>query len=115
MGTQFEKYTTNIDYIRCTRQTLSTRRLYFWAEGLECFWLLHLYASHLYSIDGMRQPFTVLKLTVKNQAATIRIEDGNDTLLGEQFVDYTDLKLPAAQLFARWQAPYWVMMLPSDY
>jgi hypothetical protein len=115
MGTTFDKFTTNVDYVRCTTQAVLTRNLYFWAERQECFWLLHLYASHLFDINGEREWFTVLNMSVRNSRASIRIEDGNGKLLSKQVVDYTDFKHSEAQLYGCWQSPYWVLMLPNDY
>lgn len=115
MGTRFDKFTSSIDYIRCTTQTVLTRNLYLWAERQECFWLLHLYASHLFDIDGSRESFTVLNMKVQQGRAIITIEDGNSNVLTKQVVDYTDFKHPEAQIYGCWQAPYWVLMLPNDY
>ena len=89
---------------RVTTSTVVTRALVNYAQAQECFWLLHLYASHLFTIDGDKEWFTCLT-----------IEDGNGNTLATQHVEYTDFALPEAKLFAVWQAPYWVIMLPSDY
>jgi hypothetical protein len=43
------------------------------------------------------------------------IEDGDGNTLTEQHVDFTDFGLVSAKLFAVWQEPYWVILLPSDY
>jgi len=115
MGTTFEKFRSSRNYIRCTTKTVTTRNLFLWAEQQECFWLLHLYASHLYDIDGNREPFTVLKMTVNESRATIKIEDGNGNVLSKQVVEYTDFRHSEAQLYGCWQSPYWVLMLPNDY
>jgi hypothetical protein len=100
---------------RVTASTVVTRALLTWTQQQECFWLLHLYASHLYTLDGAREWFTCLNITVRDHAARIVIEDGDGNTLTEQHVDFTDFGLVSAKLFAVWQEPYWVILLPSDY
>ena len=100
---------------RVTTSTVVTRALVNYAQSQECFWLLHLYASHLFTIDGDKEWFTCLTIKVRDDAANITIEDGNGNTLARQHVEYTDFALPEAKLFGVWQAPYWVIMLPSDY
>jgi hypothetical protein len=98
-----------------TTSTVVTRALVNYAQAQECFCLLHLYASHLFTLDGHKEWFTCLTITVHDDTANITIEDGNGNTLATQHVEYTDFSLPEAKLYAVWQAPYWVIMLPSDY
>ena len=100
---------------RFTTSTAVTAALLTWTVKYECFWLLDVYASHLFTIDHDRQWFTCLEITVTESAAHIVIHDGNNNQLATQHVPYTDFPLPCAKLYGVWQQPYWVIMLPSDY
>ncbi|HQT82309.1 MAG TPA: hypothetical protein PL140_08835 [Ferrovaceae bacterium] len=71
--------------------------------------------SHLLGIDHIANPFTVLKMTVQNSAAYVVIEDGNDNVLAEQLVEYTDFPLASITLYGCWAECEWVVMLPSEY
>ena len=94
---------------------MGTDGVKYLAEQAECFWLLDLYCSHLLNIDHIDNPFTVLKMTVLNSAAYVVIEDGNDNVLSQQFVEYTDFPLPSITLYGCWAEREWVVMLPSEY
>jgi hypothetical protein len=100
---------------RITTSTAITGTLLTWTVEHECFWLLDVYASHLCAIDPKREWFTCLEISVMHSAARIVIHDGNHNKLAAQRVDYTDFALPYAKLYAVWQQPYWVIMLPEDY
>lgn len=115
MATLFRNSFRSKNYQRVTTSTVITRSLLFWTEGLECFWLLHLYASHLCAIDGNKEWFTCLQITVRDSVASIVIGDGNGKTLASQRLEYTDFRLERATLYAVWEDPYWVIMLPSDY
>ena len=94
---------------------MGTDGVKYLAEQAGCFWLLDLYWSHLLNIDHIANPFTVLKMTVQNSAAYVVIEDGNDNVLAQQFVEYTDFQLPTFSLYCSWFGEGWVEMLTSEY
>lgn len=87
----------------------------FLADNANCYWLMTLYWSHMLNIDHNQHEFTVLKLTVQNSAAFVSIEDGNDNVLAQQFVEYTDFQLPTFSLYCCWFGEGWVVMLTSEY
>lgn len=102
-------------YYRVYPDLLITEGINYLAEEAGCYWLVDLYWSHLKSIDQNQNPFTVLKLQVKDTAADIVIEDGNDNLLASQFVAYTDFPLASFVLYGCWTGSTWVVMLTSEY
>ena len=102
-------------YYRLRRDLLVTDGVKHLAEQAECFWLLDLYWSHLLGIDHIANPFTVLKMTVLNSSAYIVIEDGNDNVLAQQFIEYTDFPLASITLYGCWSERDWVLMLTSEY
>ena len=85
------------------------------ADHAHCYWLLILYASHLASVNGEADSFTVLKLVRQGSGADIAIEDGNDQVLAAQHVEYTDFPFNSFSLFACWNGEYWIAMLVSEY
>lgn len=102
-------------YYSVRRDLMATDGVKYLAEKAECFWLLDVYWSHLLGIDHIANPFTVLKMTVQNGAAYVVIEDGNDNLLAQQFVEYTDFPLASITLYGCWNEQEWVLMLTSEY
>lgn len=115
MTQQLPSITTGTALHRVTASTVVTRALLTWTQQQECFWLLHLYASHLYTLDGAREWFTCLNITVRDHAAHIVIEDGNGKTLAEQHVDFTDFPLKELTLYGCWTGESWVLMLTSEY
>ena len=102
-------------FYRVRRDLIATDGVKYLAEKAECFWLLDLYWSHLLGIDHIANPFTVLKITVQKSAAYVVIEDGNDKVLAQQFVEYTDFPLASITLYGCWNEREWVLMLTSEY
>ena len=102
-------------FYRVRRDLIATDGVKYLAEKAECFWLLDLYWSHLLGIDHITNPFTVLKMTVQKSAAYVVIEDGNDKVLAQQFVEYTDFPLASITLYSCWNEREWVLMLTSEY
>lgn len=94
---------------------MGTDGVKYLAEQASCFWLLDLYWSHLLNIDHIANPFTVLRMTVQNSAAYVVIEDGNDNVLAQQFIEYTDFPLASITLYGCWNEQEWVLMLASEY
>lgn len=67
------------------------------------------------SIDNIVNPFTLLKMTVQKSVAYVVIEDGNEIMLAQQFVEYTDFPLASITLYGCWNEREWVLMLVSEY
>ena len=55
--------------------------------------LMDLFASYLWLLDGNVEPFTVLRLTKKDDSADVVIDDGNGKKLYTQHIEYTDFPL----------------------
>ncbi len=81
-------------------------------EG-ECYWLLDIVASVFKKLQG--QEFNTIKLDVYrlgngSTKAIFRIEDGNNKLIYQQIIDYTDFPLDSIKLFYTNN----VLFLPSE-
>jgi len=110
------KHFTGSDQLaRFTRNVLLTEGARYLAESAECFWLFDVYTSHLSAIDSKKDWFTCLKLSKKDRAASIEIEDGNGRVLAKQEIEYTDFPLNSITLYGCWGGDFWVVMLTSEY
>ncbi len=113
--TTLRHYTGCDQLVRYTRTVMLTEGSRYLAEAAECFWLFDLYASHLMAIDGGSEWFTCLKLTKQGDSATVSIEDGNDRVLSDQQIEFTDFPLKEITLYGCWTGESWVLMLTSEY
>jgi hypothetical protein len=115
LQTALANFTGTSQYHRIHSNTLLTDGAYYLAETAACFWLMDLYASHLVEIDPDKEYFTCLTLNKKHRGADIVIDDGNDNLLAQQSVEYTDFPLDSIRLYGIWSGECWVIMLTSEY
>ncbi len=108
------QFTGTSQYYRINPKILLTDGTFYLAEQTGAFWLMTLFASHLVELNPYDW-FAVLKLKLNGFAATVRIEDGNDTMLATQEIEYTDFPLPCITLYGCSDGDQWVLMLPSEY
>jgi hypothetical protein len=47
--------------------------------------------------------------------ALLKLDDGNENVLAEQFIEYTDFELDELKLYACYNDDVWVLMLPKEY
>jgi hypothetical protein len=95
------------------RSMLYTEGVRFFAEeGGEqgAYWFLDVVATECFPLLP-KEPFLYLVLSVRNQRATLRVEDGNDRVLRGKRIDYTDLQ-PGDWRFYLTDN---VLLLPSEY
>jgi hypothetical protein len=115
LHSQLRQFTGTTQYARLFANVMLTDGAIYLADNAQAWWLLDVYASYLLHIDGDREPFTCLKLTVADNSAVVVIEDGNDHLIAKQVIDYTDFPLASITLYGCWSDDVWVVMLPSEY
>ncbi len=108
-------FTGTEQYYRLLPTFVVTDGLKYLMDEADCYWLAQLYASHVVSMDGEENPFTVLKLVRQDNGAVAKIEDGNGRVLASQTVEYTDFPLDQYSLYACWGGEFWVGMLTSEY
>ena len=81
------------------RTCLYTDGVQYLAEHAECYWLLdHIFANQALA-EIKRQEFQVWKILVEEGKATIRVEDGNDNLVKEFKIPFTDFPLAELTLY----------------
>ena len=115
LATDLASFIGTTEYYRINQRLVITEGVKYLAEHARCYWLLILYASHLASVNGEADSFTVLKLVKQGSGADIAIEDGKDRVLAAQHVEYTDFPFNGFSLFACWNGQCWVAMLRHEY
>lgn len=86
----------------------------FLADEAGAYWLMDLIASHFARYHN--QDFIAVKLKRnKKGGCTVRLEDGNDGLLAQQRVEYTDFPFEEITLYVVPQDELRVILLPSEY
>ena len=108
------QFTGTERYHRYHSGTVLTDGALYLAEQARCFWLMDVFASHLTEIST-DHGLAVLKLKRVGDGASVVIDDGDENILAEQMIDFTDFPLEEITLFACWSGGYWVIMLTSEY
>ena len=84
LESSLRQFTGTTQYARLFANVLLTDGAVYLADNAKAWWLMDVYASYLLDIDGDREPFTCLKLTVSDNAAMVVIEDGNEHVIAKQ-------------------------------
>ena len=105
-------------YYRITPDTVITDGAKFVADNGEAYWLMTTIASYLPEFTE-KETFIVATLQVTRTAtsshAILKLDDGNDNILAEQFIEYTDFPLDVIKLYACYAGDMWVIMIPREY
>ena len=107
-------FTSTERYHRFHSRTVLTDGALYLAEQARCFWLMDVFASHLREIST-DHGLACLKLKRIGEGAQVVIDDGDENILAEQEIEFTDFPLEEITLFACWTGEYWVIMLTSEY
>ena len=87
----------------------------FLAEKAGAFWLIDLIFSYSSCAWFKDETFLVCKIKVTDNRAMVALEDGNDNVYMEQFIEYTDFPLKEYRLFIVLGKCGFVVMLPGEY
>lgn len=79
------------------------------ADECGAYWLMDLIASYVQSYKS--EGFAVVKFDGK----AVTIDDGNDNVLAEQVIEFTDFPLDEITLYVVISNDLWVIMLTSEY
>jgi hypothetical protein len=109
-----KQFTGTEQYHRFHSSTVLTDGALYLAEVARCFWLMDVFASHLSEIST-DHGLTCLKLKLVGEGASVVIDDGDENILAQQVIEYTDFPLEQFTLFACWTNEHWVIMLTSEY
>ena len=115
---QLSQFSGTENYYRITPDTIITDGAKFVADKAGAYWLMTAIASYLPDFTN-KETFIVANLKVTRTAtactALLKLDDGNDNVLAEQFIEYTDFELDMIKLYACYNGDMWVMMLPREY
>ncbi len=82
------------------------------AESAEAWWLLDLVASYQGHPKVKNEDFQVYQLKVNpDKSAIVKITDGNNHILAQQEIEYTDFPLDKITLWVE----YGVCLMPSEH
>jgi hypothetical protein len=106
------------NYYRIMTDAVITDGAKFIADKGGAYWLITAIASYLPKFT-QKETFIVATLQVTRTAnactALLKLDDGNDNVLAEQFIEYTDFPLDEFKLYACYNGDMWVLMLPKEY
>ena len=88
---------------------------HYLAEAAGAFWLMDAIAS--YWQQDAKEGFAAcsLRREVVRPGFTLTIEDGNDTVLAEQYIEYSDFPLDHIMLYVATSGDLWVILLTTEY
>jgi len=115
LQTALVQFTGTSQYSRFHADAVLTDGVLWLADNASCYWLLDVYYSYLFLLDGDKESFTVLTLTKSGRSAHVVIDDGNDNLIAQQEIEYTEFPLEQIKLYGCWDGKQWIMLLPSEY
>ena len=90
---------------------LYTDGVKYLAEHAECYWLIDYILSNQAISKIKAMEFQVWKINVIDNQASIKVEDGNDNLVKEFSIPYTDFPLETFTLWVEGN----VLLLPSEH
>ena len=105
-------------YYRITPDSVITDGAKFVADKGGAYWLMTAIASYLPNLTE-KERFIVATLQVTRTAtsshAILKLDDGNENVLAQQYIEYTDFELDEIKLYACYNGEMWVIMLPREY
>ena len=84
------------------------------ANKANSYWLVTAIYSHLVT-QAINSEFVVARLVVSGKTANLVLDDGNDQVICEQYIEYTDFPLDQVTIYCSYQDRYWVLLLASEY
>ena len=86
------------------------------ADEAGCYWLYDIVWSVLNHPNIYNQDFLVVQIhKTEHPKAVVRIMDGDDTVLYQQNIPYTDFPLNKYEVYVQYNGEYWVVLLTSEY
>jgi hypothetical protein len=102
------------DYYRVLRYIFITDGVEYLATKANSCWLVTAIYSHLVT-KPIHSEFIVARLVVSGKTANLVLDDGNDQVICEQYIEYTDFPLDALTIYCSYQERLWVLLLASEY
>ena len=115
---QLSQFSGTDHYYKIMPNVLMTDGAKFVADNGGAYWLMTDLAVHCAELTE-KETFIVATLQVTRTAtsshAILKLDDGNDNILVEQIIEYTDFPLDEIKLYACYNGDMWVIMLPREY
>ena len=114
LQTNLSHFTGTENYYRVMPRLVITDGVQYLANQANSYWLVSLIYSHLMS-NAIYSEFVVARLTVIGKTADLVLDDGNDQIICEQHIEYTDFPLDEVTIYCSYQERLWVLLLANEY
>ena len=114
LQTALSHFTGMQNYHRVLPRLVITDGIQYLANKANSYWLVSAIYSHLV-IQPIYSAFVVARLTVSDKTAHLVLDDGNDQVICEQYIEYTDFPIDKVKIYCSYQERLWVLMLASEY
>jgi hypothetical protein len=107
-------FTGTQNYHRVLPRLAITDGVEYLANTANAYWLVTAIYSHLVT-QPIHSEFVVARLVVSGKTANLVLDDGNNQVICEQHIEYTDFPLDEVTIYCSYQYRYWVLLLASEY
>ena len=107
-------FTGTQNYHRVLPRLVITDGVEYLASKGNSYWLVTAIYSHLIT-QPIHSEFVVARLVVSGKTANLVLDDGNDQVICEQYIEYTDFPLDEVTIYCSYQERLWVLLLASEY
>ena len=107
-------FTGTQNYYRVMPRLIITDGVKYLANKANSYWLVSAIYSHLVT-QPIHSESVVARLVVSGETANLVLEDGNDQVICEQHIEYTDFPLDEVTIYCSYQERLWVLLLASEY
>ena len=114
LQTKLRQFTGTENYYRVMPRLVITDGVRCLANQTNSYWLVSAIYSYLIT-QPIFSEFVVARLTVVGKTADLVLDDGNDQVIAQQAIGYTDFPLDAISIYCSYQEKTWVLFLPSEY
>jgi hypothetical protein len=107
-------FTGTQNYRRVLPRLVITDGVEYLANKANSYWLVTAIYSHLVT-QPIHSEFVVARLLVSGKTANLVLHDGNDQVICEQHIEYTEFPLDEVTIYCSYQERLWVLLLASEY
>jgi len=117
LESELSNFTGTETYVGLYPELLLTEGAHYLAEKAKCFWLFDIvYSVIRHCKKAKEEGFLNVTMTVLKEGGGIfRADDGNDHVLYQQNIPYTDFPLDSYSFYVIFDGNKWVALLKSEY
>jgi hypothetical protein len=108
------QFTGTENYYRVMPRLVITDGVQYLANQANMYWLVSTIYSYL-TTQPIRSGFVVARLTASGKTADLVLDDGNDQVICEKYIDYTGFRLVEVTIYCSYQHRYWVVALQTEH